>query len=146
MSFQPQNYRYFMSPYIQKMKSICLTTMKSTSNIILHKRVHMIKCPLYLSPNTKGLFEVDQFIDQFHFKKQQQLHLKYACSALHVTTELSTSIQVDLKHKHRMEPKRMNLPMASTLWARNSIPGKNPHSFVPFLANIEHTQSPTMKY
>lgn len=36
--------------------------------------------------------------------------------------------------------------MASTLWAQNSIPGKNPHASVPFLVNIEHTQSPEMAH
>lgn len=35
--------------------------------------------------------------------------------------------------------------MASTLWAQNSNPGKNPHASVPFLVNIERTQSPEME-
>jgi len=34
------------------------------------------------------------------------------------------------------------LPMASALWALNSTLDMIPHTFVPFLASIGHTQSP----
>lgn len=57
-----------------------------------------------------------------------------------------TSMQVILKHKHCAKPSIRTLPMASTLWAQNSIPGKNPHTCVPFLVDIEHTQSPEIAH